>query len=75
MTEHKQLTLFSFDVDDKGNYRWEAIDWDLLHQQKLDLIENYDTPLAQGLVELICSLQDYAVDILGIWEFPKEREE
>ena len=75
MTKIKQLTLFPFDVDKKGNYRWEAIDWDLLHQQKLDLLENYDTLLAEGLVALIDSLQDYAVDILGIWEFPKEREE
>ena len=75
MTGLKQLTLFPFDVDDKGNYRWETIDWDLLHQQKLDLIQNYDTTMSEGIVALIDSLQDYAVDILGIWEFPKEREE
>tara|TARA_R110002020_G_C16053296_1_gene754777 strand:+ start:429 stop:659 length:231 start_codon:yes stop_codon:yes gene_type:complete len=75
MAESKQLTLFPFDVDDEGNYRWQAIDWDLVHQQKLELLENCDTPLLEGLVALIDSLQDYAVDILGIWEFPKEREE
>ena len=66
----KQLTLFSFDVDKEGNYRWEAIDWDFLHQQKLNLIENCDTTMSEGVVALIDSLQDYAVDILGIWEFP-----
>ena len=32
MAEFKQLTLFPFDVDDEGNYRWQAIDWDLVHQ-------------------------------------------
>ena len=71
MAESKQLTLFPFDVDDKGRYKWQTIDWDLLQQQKLDLIENYDTTMSQGIVALIESLQDYAVDILGIWEFPK----
>lgn len=54
----------------------EKIDWELLQQQKQTIIEisemgcfaekDYDN--FNGLLELIDSLQDYAVDVLGIDE-------
>lgn len=54
-----------------------GVDWDLLHQQKLILLEMRqdqpdDSPEADaitGIVHLLDSLQDDAVG-LGLWEFP-----
>jgi hypothetical protein len=58
------------------------IDWDLLHEQKLTLLQllerqPYDSPYAEtlsGIVNLLDALQDEAAEA-GIWSFPGETEE
>ena len=52
-----------------------AIDWDLLHKQKLELLEDsMRTGKHDGIVCLIDALQDHA-ELTGIWEYPEENEE
>jgi hypothetical protein len=57
------------------------VDWNLLHQQKLALLEmlnrrRTDSPEAEalsGIINLLDTLQDEAADA-GIWEFPSDVE-
>lgn len=53
------------------------VDWDLLHQQKTELVSMiWDKPDSNcwGLVEFIDNLQDAAVDC-GKWDFPEKDTE
>ncbi len=47
-----------------------AIDWNLLHKQKLELLEG-DINKYNGIICLIDALQDHA-ELTGIWEYPEE---
>lgn len=57
----------------------DGVDWDLLHQQKRELLGvldgmDRDTPIAEalwGIVHLLDALQDDAADT-GRWAFPGE---
>lgn len=57
------------------------VDWDLLHQQKLTLLELLgprpdDSPQSQalaGIIHLLDALQDEAVE-QGRWQFPEDSE-
>ena len=48
-----------------------AMDWNLLHEQKLDLL-SYDGQF-DGVIGLIDSLQDES-DRLGLWKFPDDKD-
>ena len=58
------------------------VDWNLLHQQKLTLLEmlnrrRSNSPEAEalsGIINLLDTLQDEAADA-GIWAFPDETED
>ena len=53
----------------------EGIDWDLLHNQKQELLKivwEKDNDKIEGLVNLLDELQDVASK-LRMWEFPSER--
>lgn len=60
----------------------ENVDWDLLHEQKLTLLELrakllQESPAAQalsGIIHLLDALQDEAAE-QGQWQFPGERSE
>jgi len=61
---------------------WFKIDWPLLHQQKLTLLEvrglfaadssHHDA--LSGIIHLLDALQDAAVD-QGLWKFPDDSAE
>ena len=58
------------------------VDWDLLHEQKLVLLEMLNNVSSEsivgqalsGIIHLLDSLQDEAVE-QGRWQFPKEHDE
>ena len=60
----------------------KGIDWDLLHEQKYELLAVIEKEekisgkvgKLEGLVNLIDELQDVA-DEYGVWKFPKNEEE
>jgi hypothetical protein len=57
------------------------VDWNLLHQQKLTLLEmlkrqrdgSSEAEVLSGIINLLDTLQDEAADA-GIWAFPGENE-
>jgi hypothetical protein len=57
------------------------VDWNLLHQQKLTLLEmlkhqrdgSPEAEALSGIINLLDTLQDEATDA-GIWEFPSDDE-
>ena len=55
----------------------EGIDWNLLHEQKLRLLEviSYcdNEPLLDGLVNLIDNMCDEAEE-LGLWSYPESED-
>ena len=60
----------------------DQIDWDLLHKQKMALLDVIITgiikkeetsELLDGLVQMLDEMQDNAVEF-GVWSFPETKE-